>query len=123
MLAQGTLQSLLVAHVLSFQQVNIPNIVASAGVRVWLLRANYAALRGKVFPRGLARAGLITGLGFVVLVLVPGFLIYPSWAIWLGRWLLAQPHTAVQLARAGWPGRYRSTVSPPEQREAAPQAT
>ena len=83
MLAYGAFQSLPVAHVLTSQQVNIPHTVASAGVGVWLLLAYYAALRDKVFPRGLAWAGLIAGLGFVVLV--PGCLIYPIWAIWLGR--------------------------------------
>ena len=86
MLVYGILQALLVAGVLTYQQVSLPNITASAGVGIWLLLANYAALRSEVLPRGLAWAGLITGAGFLVLVL--GFLIYPVWAIWLSRWLL-----------------------------------
>src|SRR5262245_45024282 len=68
MSADGTLQSLLEAHGLTFQQVNIPTTVASAGLGVWLLMAKYAALGYTVFPRGVAWAGLIAGLGFVVLV-------------------------------------------------------
>jgi hypothetical protein len=86
MLVYGILQALLVAGVLIYQQVSLPNITASAGVGIWLLLENYAALRSEVLPRGLAWAGLITGAGFLVLVL--GFLIYPVWAIWLSRWLL-----------------------------------
>lgn len=98
-LVYGSLQSLLVIGVLRYEQVSIPNIVASAAVGIWLLLANYIALRNKFFPRGLAWAGMISGLGFVVLVL--GFLIYPIWAIWLGRWLLAKAQHERQMGQSG----------------------
>jgi hypothetical protein len=98
-LVYGSVQALIVAGVLTYPQVSVPQIAASAVVGIWLLLANYAALRDKVFPRGLARAGLIAGGGFVVLVL--GFLLYPVWAIWLGRWLLAKPHGELQTAQSG----------------------
>jgi len=94
----GSIQALIVAGVLTYPQVSVPQIAASAVVGIWLLLANYAALRDKVFPRGLAWAGLIAGGGFVVLVL--GFLLYPVWAIWLGRRLLAQPHDELQSAQS-----------------------
>jgi hypothetical protein len=106
MLVYGILQALLVKGVLTYEQVSVPNIAASAGVGIWLLLANYAALRGRVFPRGLAWAGLIAGAGF--LVLVPGFLIYPVWAIWLGRWLLAKPTGELQVS---WKGKLLDVVT------------
>jgi hypothetical protein len=99
MLVYGILQALLVAGVLTYQQVSLPNIAASAGIGIWLLLANYLALRGKVFPRGLAWAGLIAGAGFLVLVL--GFSIYPIWAVWLSRWLLAKSHGEFRVAGPG----------------------
>ncbi len=99
MLLYGILQALLVASVLTYTHVSLTNITASAGIGIWLLLTNHAALRGKMFPRGLAWAGLIAGAGFLVLVL--GFSIYPIWAVWLGRWLLAGPHREFQLARPG----------------------
>jgi hypothetical protein len=94
MVLYGILLALLVARVLTYEQVSLTNIIASGGIGIWLLLANYAAVRGKVFPRGLAWTGLITGGGFLVLVL--GFAIYPIWAVWLGRWLLAMPHREFQ---------------------------
>jgi hypothetical protein len=99
MLLIGMLKALLVASALTYGQISLADIATSAGIGVWLLLANYAALRGKVFPRGLAWAGLIAGGGFLVIVL--GFLIYPVWAIWLRHWLLAKRYGEFQVARLG----------------------
>jgi len=98
LLVYGTTQALLVADVFTFEQVSVPNLAANAGIGIWLLLTNYAALRDKVFPRGLAWAGIVTGAGFVVIVL--GYLLYPIWAIWLGRWLLTKPHGELNTVRS-----------------------
>ena len=92
MLAYGMMQTLLVVGILTYEQVSLTNVAASAAIGIWLILINYTALRGKVFPRGLAWAGLIAGAGFVVLVL--GFSIYPIWSIWLGRLFLSDRLTA-----------------------------
>ena len=99
MVLYGILQALLAARVLTYEQVSLPNIITSGGIGIWLLLANYALLRGRVFPRGSAWAGLITGAGFLVLAL--GFAIYPIWAVWLGRWLLETPQGELQVGRPG----------------------
>lgn len=95
-LVYGILETLVAAGALDYDQVSLVNVVASAGVGVWLLLANFAALRGAVFGRGLAWAGLFSGAGFVVLVL--GFTVYPIFAFWLWRWLLAQGEGVVGLS-------------------------
>ncbi len=96
-------QMLLVVGVLTYEQVTLIVITAGGGVGIWLLLVNYLALRGKVFPRGLIRVGLIAGAGFLVQMVSfwiwelesPLFYLgssaayfgYLFWAIWLGRWL------------------------------------
>lgn len=97
-LTYGVLEALVAAGALDYDQVSTVNVVASAGVGVWLLLANFAALRGAVYGRGLAWAGLASGAGFVVLVL--GFTIYPIFAIWLWRWLLAHGEGVVVVSPA-----------------------
>jgi hypothetical protein len=106
----GIYQALLVLGVLAFEQQSQIVITASGAVGVWLLLANYLALRGKVFPLGLIRAGLIAGVGFLLLavgywgwglqslVMLAGFFTsavsYLLWQIWLGRWLLRSSQRA-----------------------------
>jgi hypothetical protein len=94
-------QLLLVVGALTYEQVTYIVITAGGGMGIWLLLVNYLALRGKVFPRGLIRVGLIAGAGFLVQMVSfwiwelesPLFFIgssvayfgYLFWAIWLGR--------------------------------------
>ena len=101
-------QSILVVGVLTYEQVTLIVITAGGGVGFWLLLVNYLALRGKVFPRGLVRLGLIAGAGFLVQMVSfwiwelesPLFYIgssaayfgYLFWAIWLGRHSLTWSH-------------------------------
>jgi hypothetical protein len=59
-------QLLLVVGVRTYEQVTYIVMTAGGGVGIWLLMVNYLALRGKVFPRGLSRLGLIAGAGFLV---------------------------------------------------------
>jgi hypothetical protein len=48
-------------------------------VLTWLLVANLLAWRGRILPRGLALLGVASAL--------TGHLLYPAWALWLGRLL------------------------------------
>jgi hypothetical protein len=82
-------------------------------IGIWLLLANYLALRGRVLPTWLAWVGLVAGAGYLMSgagALIGGpmtvgegpqnplssvgplgiFIVYPVWAIWLGRWMLRQ---------------------------------
>jgi hypothetical protein len=104
LLVLGIFQALLITHTLTYEQQS-PIVISAAGaVGIWPLLANYLALRGKVFPVGLIWAGLIAGVGLLLLgvgfwaggqqspVSVIGaltsYISYPIWVIWLGRWLL-----------------------------------
>src|SRR5215813_12202939 len=68
LLVIGIFQALLVMHVLTFEQQSPVVITASAAVGIWLVLANYLARRGTLFPPGLIWAGLIAGVGFLLLV-------------------------------------------------------
>ena len=96
--------------------------IGPAAIGIWLLLANYVALQGRAFPRGLVWIGLISGAGYLasgVGALIRGpeslgtqnllssigplgiFLVYPVWAVWLGLWTLrgakqANPQPAVR---------------------------
>jgi hypothetical protein len=82
-----------------------------AGIGLWLLLANYLALRSGALPRGLSWLGLIAGAGYLMTgvgALIRGpasgvapnalssigplgiFFVYPAWAVWLGLWMLRQ---------------------------------
>jgi heme/copper-type cytochrome/quinol oxidase subunit 4 len=97
------------AGVLSDAQFNtFGEGLGPAAIGLWLLLANYLALRGKALPRALAWIGLVAGAGYLlsgVGALLGGprtldegpqnalssigplgiFLVYPIWAVWLGR--------------------------------------
>jgi hypothetical protein len=104
LLVIGIYQALLVTGVLAFEQQSQIVITATGAVGVWLLLANYLALRGRVFPLRLIWAGLIAGMGLLLLavgywawglqspVMLLGFVVsapsYLLWLIWLGGWLL-----------------------------------
>jgi len=113
-----------VAHVLAMAGALSPDQfyttgegIGPAGIGLWLLLVNYLAARSKALPRGLTWIGLIAGAGWLLsgvgaligesqtLPFSIGplgiFVVSPIWAIWLGRRLLAQPDSVVQMARAG----------------------
>lgn len=101
MLVIAILQSLLVVGVLPYEQVGRTVIAASGGIGIWLILANYGAVRYALVSKGLAAVGMIVGVGYLALVVgfgaggleSPLFFIgsmaayygYPIWAIWLGR--------------------------------------
>jgi hypothetical protein len=103
LLVIGIFQTLLVTRILTMEQ-QIPIVIpANGAIGIWLLLTSSLALRGKVFPLRLIWAGLIAGVGFLLIgvgylvggqqspVLVVGFvaaLSYPLYQILLGRWLL-----------------------------------
>jgi hypothetical protein len=118
MLLTGASHVLAMASTLSPDQFNTTGEgIGPAGIGLWLLLANYLALRSKALPRGLTWIGLIAGAGWLlsgVGALIGGsqtlpfslgplgiFLVSPLWAIWLGRRLLAQPDSIPQMARSG----------------------
>jgi hypothetical protein len=104
LLVIGIFQVLLVTRVVTFEKQSPIVITATGAVGIWLLLANYLALRADVFPPRLIWAGLIAGVGFLLLgggfwvaglqspVMIVGFLTsalsYLLWQTWLGRWLL-----------------------------------
>jgi hypothetical protein len=110
LLVLGIFQALLITGTLTYEQQS-PIVISAAGAMgIWPLLANYLALRGKVFPVGLIWAGLIDGVGLLLLgvgywaggqqspISVVGALTSyvsgPIWLIWLGRWLLRSSHPA-----------------------------
>jgi hypothetical protein len=98
-----TVQSLLVASVITYQQM-VPFFPSGIAIGGWLMLNSYLNLTSQLLPRGLTRAGLLAGIGYVVTV--AGFLLggyqnplffigglltmisYPTWAFWLGRIVL-----------------------------------
>jgi hypothetical protein len=117
MLMTGVAHVLAMAGALSPDQFNTTGEgIGPAGIGLWLLLANYLALRSKALPRGLTWIGLIAGAGWLlsgVGALSGGsqnlpfslgplgiFLISPIWAFWLGRRLLAKTHSVPQMARS-----------------------
>ena len=111
MLVTAVAHILLMAGILTQEQFNTTGEgIGPAGIGLWLLLVNYLALLGKALRRGLTWVGLIAGLGYLmsgVGALIGGlaggpqnplssvgplgiFFVYPIWAIWLGRGLLAQ---------------------------------
>jgi hypothetical protein len=97
-------QALLITHTLTYEQQSPIVITAAGAVGIWPLLAMSLALRGKVFPVGLIWAGLIAGVGLLLLGVgywaggqqsplsvvgaLASYVSYPIWQIWLGRWLL-----------------------------------
>ena len=99
----GVIQSLLVAGMITYQQT-VPFFLSGAAIGGWLMLNNYLILTSHVLPRGLAWAGVLAGVGYIVTV--AGFLLggyqnpfffagglltvicYPTWALWLGRVLV-----------------------------------
>jgi Domain of unknown function (DUF4386) len=117
MLLMGIVHALMMAGILTQEQFNATGEgIGPAGIGLWLLLVNYLALRGKVLRRGLTWVGLIAGVGYLMSgvgaliggsqTLVGGpqnplssvgplgiLFVYPIWAIWLGRGLLAESRT------------------------------
>ena len=104
MLVGAGVQSLLVAGAITYQQT-VPFLHFGSAIGGWLVLSSYLSLSTHLFPRGLAWAGLLAGVGYVMTVV--GFLLgsyqspvfyaggllmvssYSTWAFWLGRVLLA----------------------------------
>jgi hypothetical protein len=101
MLIAATLQALLVFRKVEYEQTIGTVLAAGGAVGIWLAVTGVVALVGGVFPAGLAWLGILSGSGYVLLVV--GFWIggqenalfyigslvavigYSVWAIWLGR--------------------------------------
>jgi hypothetical protein len=99
-LVGGVIQSLLVASVITYEQT-VPFFPAGAAIGGWLMLNSYLALTSRLLPRGLAWAGVLAGVGYIVTV--AGFLLggyqnplffvgglltvicYSTWAFWAGR--------------------------------------
>ncbi len=114
MLLTCIVHALIMAGTLTQEQFNTTGEgIGPVGIGLWLLLVNYLALRGKALRRGLTWVGLIAGMGYLMSgvgaliggsqTLVGGpqnalssvgplgiFFVYPIWAIWLGRRLLAE---------------------------------
>jgi hypothetical protein len=110
MLVIAVLQALVVVNAALYPQIGNTVLTAGGGLGVWLLLANTLSRQQSIFPGRLTGLGLIAGAGYVVLVI--GFwvggqenilfivgslavvIVYPIWAIWLGRILLSNQLTA-----------------------------
>src|SRR5262249_26539613 len=114
MLVTAVAHILLLAGILTPEKFNtMGGGVGPPRIGLWLVFVDYLALRGKALRRGLTWVGLIAGSGYLMSgvgaliggsqTLVGGpqnplssvgplgiFFVYPIWAIWLGRGLLAQ---------------------------------
>jgi hypothetical protein len=121
MLLTAVVHALQMAGVLTDAQFNTAGEgIGPAGIGLWLLLANFLALRGKVLRRELAWIGLVAGAGWLMSgmgALIGGpetltvgpqnplssfgpigiFLVYPIWGIWLGRWMLKQSNPSAIL--------------------------
>jgi uncharacterized protein DUF4386 len=116
MLLTVLVHALKIAGILTVEQFNaLGEGIGPGAIGLWLLVANFLALRGCRFPRVLTVLGLIAGAGYLASglgallggpqTLTEGpqnalssigplgiFLVYPVWAGWLGVWLLRR-HT------------------------------
>jgi hypothetical protein len=113
MLIAATFQSLLVADVLTYEQVSRVTLTAGAALGLWLLMVNGLALGNGMLPRTLAWIGMFAGAGYEILV--AGFWIggqqsivfyigalgvvigYPVWAVWLGTVLVSDTFSHLEL--------------------------
>jgi hypothetical protein len=67
MLLTDMVHALLMAGMLTQQQFNTPGEgIGPTGIGIWLLLANYLAMRGKALPRWLTWVGLISGAGWLM---------------------------------------------------------
>jgi hypothetical protein len=111
MLLTVLVHALKIAGILTVEQFNaLGEGVGPGAIGLWLLVANFLALRGGRFP-WLTVVGLVAGAGYLASglgALIGGprtltegpqnalssigplgiFLVYPVWAAWLGAWLL-----------------------------------
>jgi hypothetical protein len=67
MLVGAVVQSLLVAGVITYQQT-IPFVPFGSAIGDWLILSSYLSLSSHLFPRRLAWAGLLAGVGYIVTV-------------------------------------------------------
>lgn len=104
MLVVGTVQSLLVVGVITYLQT-VPFVPFGSAIGGWLILSGYLSLSSGLLPRGLAWAGLLAGVGYIVTVAgftlgsyqSPAFyaggllmvISYSTWAFWLGRVFVA----------------------------------
>lgn len=105
---------LVVLHIIPETQAGAPISFFLGGIGVWLVAANYLA-RGSFLPKGLAWLGIVIGAAYILFMLtywisgaanvesqaalqsnllflvgyaalsLSSFILYPIWAIWLGR--------------------------------------
>jgi len=88
--AIATLQSLLVAGVLTFEQEIGPVLIAFLALVIWFVATGFLGSSAGVLPHGVRMS-----------VLAATYLGYPFWAIWLGRLLI---RGGEEPDRAPWAG-------------------
>jgi hypothetical protein len=101
------LSFLLLAQVLTFQQVGTPSAIAGGNFGLWLVLAAPAWLGGSSIPAPLIELMAVAGVGTIAGVVgfvgfgpthwltcvggAVGGLAYPAWGYWLGILLLRSP--------------------------------
>lgn len=103
-LTAGGFQTLLVLGRIGYEESLPYNLAGGGAIGVWLIISNALALQQAALPRELTYAGIVAGIGYVLLVI--GFWVggqshplfiggglatlvgYIVWGIWLGRLLL-----------------------------------
>jgi hypothetical protein len=110
MLVAAVLQALLVFDIVRYEQTVVAVLTAGGAIGLWLTLANVLALTAQALPAALALAGIVAGVGYVLLVIgfrlggqehplgyagallvIVGYLI---WSIWLG-WLFTSGSLAL----------------------------
>lgn len=100
----ATFQTLLVMGRVGFEQSLPYNLAGGAAIGVWLIISNALALNQNALPNLLTYAGIVAGIGYIVLVIgfwlggqshllfigggLATLVAYCVWGIWLGRVLL-----------------------------------
>jgi len=113
LLAMAIMQTLLVLRQVQFEQTLRPILLLGLVLGVWWILTGLWSRDIAGVPDGLAWAGIVTGVSFIVIALgflffghahpmtAAGFLVgavaQPLWAIWLGR--LLQTHQILLAAR------------------------
>ncbi len=103
-LTAASFQTLLVFGRVGFEQSLPYNLAGGAAIGVWLIISNALALNLNVLPNGLTYAGIVAGIGYILLVIgfwlggqshplfigggLATLVAYCVWGIWLGRLLL-----------------------------------
>ncbi len=103
-LTTASAQTLLVFGRVGFEQSLPYNLAGGAAIGVWLILCNALAMNQNVLPNGLTFAGIVAGIGYILLVIgfwiggqshplfigggLAALIVYCVWGIWLGRVLL-----------------------------------